>query len=153
MAVVDAARQAVIAIKQALLQKKGVLTTAATSDCSSSGDASAVDSAETATLQGEQSAAEPTTDQEELEAALDRDQVKELLAPFANDLDTSLASASQAALSAWQEASRKKIIIGRGTRQAEASSARGALQRSVRRVALEGSVARNFRGGASNNLD
>lgn len=150
MAVVDAARKAVIAIKKVLPKKEAVLPTAATADRDHNGRGSLVDAAESAITPGEQSAVELSTEQAELEPALDRDQVEELLAPFGKDLDASLASASQAALSAWQEASRKKIIIGRGTRQAEATSATGALQRSVRRVAVEGSVARSFRDGATN---
>ena len=153
MAVVDAARKAVIAIKKALPKKMAVRPTAATPDSESHAGASMEVAAESTTTPGEQSAMDLSTEHSELEPALDRDQVNELLLPLSKDLDASLASASQAALSAWREASRKKIITGRGTRQAEASSARGALQRSVRRVVVEGSVARGFQGSATLNLE
>ena len=149
-AVVNAARQAVVAIKQAVRKEETTLTTAATPSRAGNDRASAEDSAEPQPMaRVEISSAEPA----ELEPALDRDQVEELLAPFGRDVDASLALASRSALSAWQEASRKKIILGRGTRQAESSSARGALQRAVHQVAVEGTVARSFQNWGSASTD
>jgi hypothetical protein len=80
----------------------------------------------------------------ELEAALTRDEVAEFLIPFSDDMDPLVQKASSEALKAWQEAARKKVITGRGTRQAQASSAKEALQKAVRRVAVKGSVVRGF---------
>lgn len=151
MAVVRAARTSVAAIKQALAAEHATTSTAATS-ASSGYDSAGVDgSGEASKTQGEQpvaadlSVGELAEREAEREAALNRDQVAERLVSIGADVDASLASAGRAALAAWQEASRKSIIRGRGTRQAEASSARSALQRTVRQVAVEGSVTRRWR--------
>ena len=146
MAVLQAARQAVTAINQALTMEAATTALSAAPASSGSDAANVVESAESAKSQGDQPVGTEISTEEkaELEAALNRDQVLELLAPLGKDADESVASTSRAALAAWQEASRKKIIIGRGTRQASASLAGGALQRAAHRVSVERSVVRSF---------
>jgi hypothetical protein len=149
-AVVNAAKRAVVAIKQAISEAEASSKATAVADGAPPEEQQAQEQKQEEPSSSSSSSssgvkAELSKDAlAELEAALTRDEVAEFLIPFSDDMDPLVQKASSEALKAWQEAARKKVITGRGTRQAQASSAKEALQKAVRRVAVKGSVVRGF---------